>query len=302
MLKPKIVSATTPTNDPTLEPGQENVIPVTPVTPVTAETGTFHKSKTGFLMGKDAENEVTGVTAVTGGIPAEPNMNTVLSPDDWSDENALKLCALLEWADPALWSRKIPGAKFQYAFLLKAVNDLLKINEGPVSVLIVGAYEDPMNAFFNLLKQKEPERFANIQPVDPLVNNYDLSGFLAAYPYVKGTYDLVVSASVLEHVPDDVQFVEDMLSALVPGGILLGTCDFKDSYEPGDPLAPTEERLYTRESLLELFSIFVDDDPESPATFIGGFDWSPKGDYFEYGGVHYSFASFGLRKKLFADE
>lgn len=70
------------------------------------------------------------------------------------------------------------------------------------------------------------------------------------YPELQ--YDIVVSISTIEHVPDDDAFYQKLLRACKPGGIVYITCDFfTDSVHPNEPpvYSTWVNRTYTKEKL-----------------------------------------------------
>ena len=69
------------------------------------------------------------------------------------------------------------------------------------------------------------------------------------------------------------------------------TCDFNDSYRPGDPLPVEDRRFYTQRDLRErMLGVMprcaLVDDPH----------WNCEAPDFSYGGCQYTFASFVFRK------
>lgn len=207
-------------------------------------------------------------------------MNKVLNPAD-SD---LALEHILEMGNPALWGRKIPGALFQYSYLLGMLTELGANN---ANVLVVGGYEDPIADYCH----RTPGQFRYVQEVDPCINGLDLHGFLENHSYVCGTFDFVVAASVLEHVEEDSEFLDDILRALKPDGVALLTVDYKNDWRRGDPLVPTQLRFYT-EYELNCLADYIND----RVAWIEEKDWFPIGNYFHFGGVDYAFAAMTFRK------
>ena len=65
-------------------------------------------------------------------------------------------------------------------------------------------------------------------------------------------YDVVVCNSVLEHVPDDVEFFKKLLNYVKIGGVLVLTVDYNSS---GKQFSGSHLRTYNRKALVELINI-----------------------------------------------
>ena len=213
-------------------------------------------------------------------------LNRVLHPMDDPQWPAAITVTGLDKA--ACWGRKFEGAKFQYAHIMKAL--MLEYPQGAdrLNILLPGGYEDPLRETLTRLG-------ANVLAVDPDVNRMNLRQYVAAHETTAKWYwqaDLVIAASVLEHVRDDAEFLRDIVFCLKPGGLALLTVDFKEGWKRGDPLVTTQERMYTRDSLMALT-----DTINREVAWLGERDWQSRGDYLPYEGLMFSFASIAFRKK-----
>ena len=183
---------------------------------------------------------------------------------------------------PEAMSRKIARANVQQAFVLDTVLRLASGMSRP-KILSIGSYEDTA-AMGVMLSGYE------VEEVDPVLN-YDLGTFLTKPSCVRSSYDVVFSTSVIEHIADDEQFVRDIDALLAPGGVGVLTCDFNDTYRPGDRVPLEDRRFYTQHDLRErLLSVMPG------CTLLGEPDWTCDVPDFSYGGCRYTFASFVVRK------
>lgn len=113
---------------------------------------------------------------------------------------------------PDLMNRKPSRANVQQAFVLDTI---LKLTTQNSKILSVGCYED--SAYFSLQAMKY-----NIFGIDP-VYNYNLHEY---YLNNKTQFDIIFSTSVIEHVENDVQFLDEICKMLICGGYGILTCDF----------------------------------------------------------------------------
>lgn len=181
---------------------------------------------------------------------------------------------------PEMMGRKIPEANVQQAVVLDYIIKLhLYVND--LSMLCVGSFEDTTT---ESLKQLDYP----VTNIDPAVN-MDLATFRMS---TDEKFDIIFSVSVIEHVVNDEQFIEDICNLLSDSGIAILTCDFKNDYKPGDPLPATDVRFYTKEDLtvrlpkvLKRNKCSLFDEPylDDPPDFL-------------YQGHTYSFATFVFRK------
>ena len=79
--------------------------------------------------------------------------------------------------------------------------------------MCVGCYEDSAVASLEYFGYR-------IKGVDPALN-YDLSTYIKKYPQNRGTFDIIFSTSVIEHVEDDERFVREIYDLLSPGGVAI---------------------------------------------------------------------------------
>jgi len=164
------------------------------------------------------------------------NLNKILTDQDREDY-APRVKQMFQEL-PEMMLRKIPRANVQQAFAIETVIDEIKSKNTTLDMLCVGAHEDTALAY---LEKKEYD----IEKIDPVLN-IDLTTF------AQGTnkkFDIIFSVSVIEHVQDDEQFVEEICSLLKKDGLAVLTCDFKDNYIAGDPLIDTCCRFYTKYDL-----------------------------------------------------
>ena len=131
---------------------------------------------------------------------------------------------------PDMMSRKIPRANVQQAFVFDYIqNNFLKTD----SFICVGSHEDTCAAALKTLGY-------NITEIDPSYN-------CSLHEYVQQAniphFDVVFSISVIEHVANDDEFVDDLCKLLKPGGTAILTCDFNNSYQKGQPVPSSDYRF-----------------------------------------------------------
>ena len=126
---------------------------------------------------------------------------------------------------PEIMVSKIPAANIQQAFIFDAVKRFTPAFATP-RMLCVGSYDDSASA--SLKKLGYP-----IEEIDPEVNGLDLNAFFHLPSTKKGSYDIVFSTSVIEHVEDDELFLKQIAELLAPGGVGLLTCDYNDLHKAG---------------------------------------------------------------------
>jgi SAM-dependent methyltransferase len=188
---------------------------------------------------------------------------------------------------PEIMARKIAAANIQQAFVLDTVMRLLpKAPQlaGAPALLCVGSYED--TAAGAIMLGGLP-----VEEVDPVIN-YDLTTFLTKPTTRPGSYDVVFSTSVIEHVVDDEQFLKQFERLLAPGGFGVLTCDFNDQYRPGDRLPVEDRRFYTQRDLRERLLPLI---PQ--CQLVDEPNWRCEQPDFEYSGCRYTFATFVFRKR-----
>jgi len=146
----------------------------------------------------------------------------------------------LEQNLPELIARKIPEANVQQAFVFDATVRLSGKFGNP-KILAVGSYEDTAVEGLKLLNY-------NLESIDPILN-YDLQTFISKPGIEEGSYELIVSTSVIEHVKDDEQFIKAIAYLLKTNGYAILTCDYNDQYKTGDDIPDVDFRFYTQYDL-----------------------------------------------------
>jgi SAM-dependent methyltransferase len=180
----------------------------------------------------------------------------------------------------AMISRKFPDAVFQQALCYGLAKEYLN----PESrIMGAGAYEDPC------VYCLQAEGY-HTDLVDPAINGLTLQDALKSGQYEANSYDVVISCSVMEHVPDDLSFMESIRDFLKVGGVAIMTVDYKWDYVVGEPIPPTEMRRYTESTLKDLTRAV------QGIELVGGALWGPSLNEFNYGGCRYSFAGLHFRK------
>lgn len=200
------------------------------------------------------------------------------------DADREHLSGVIRWMEkflPDMMARKIPEANVQQAWISSKVYEAVSGNRN-ASLLCAGCHED--TAFFALIKD-------HYKPVgiDPLVNGMDLHKFLQNNNGAQ--FDCVFATSVLEHVQDDEQFIQDMCTLLKPDGVGLLTCDFREGWKAGDPVPYSDFRLYTSADIERLGRVL----------HRNGCYWTDKPDTrgepdFHYQGHNYSFMALAFKK------
>ncbi len=186
-------------------------------------------------------------------------------------------------ACPEIMARKIPEANVQQAFIVEAVQAILK-RKPSARVLCVGAFEDTATHYLGSLGVV----IINIDPVE----NIDLAKFHARDPE---PFDIIFSTSVLEHVADDETFIfqiGDLLKKGV-GATAILTCDFNNAYKTGASVPATVVRQYTKKDLLVRLPAILE---TADCKLIGKPTYNGKPDFLYQGHV-YCFASFVFKKK-----
>lgn len=206
-------------------------------------------------------------------------MNTILN--DAQRERYKEDIATLFVHCPEMMNRKYPRANVQQAFVFNQVKQLSDLSS---EILCVGSHED--TACESLIKLGY-----KITPIDPVLN-MDLDTF---YKKSEGKkYDVVFSTSVIEHVPNDELFIDQICKLLKPNGYAVLTCDFNDGYGKNGVTHPGGDyRLYTQNDLLVRFDRIL---KENDCEIFGDIDYDHAPD-FQFGGCIYSFASYVFKKK-----
>lgn len=150
---------------------------------------------------------------------------------------------------PDVMGRKIRRANVQQGFMLAAVEQLV---DGcrEKKMLCVGSFEDTACCALQGLGYQ-------VDAIDPSINN-DLASFRRKHPELSGTYHVVFSTSVIEHVIEDEAFVSDIVAMLVPGGYAVLTCDYRDGWAPGQPKPSSDVKIYTHRDMQRLIAAMGD--------------------------------------------
>jgi len=183
---------------------------------------------------------------------------------------------------PEMMARKIPEANIQQAFVLDTVGEFVRHYESP-KILCIGSYDD--TAFVALR-----EFGHRMDEIDPILN-YDLNTFMEKPSTKKGSYDIIFSTSVIEHVKDDELFITQIGELLSPGGVAILTCDYNDQYKSGDQIPPEDYRFYTQRDLSERLMRLLPD-----CSLVDKPDWECPHPDFTYAGCNYTFATLTFRK------
>lgn len=193
-----------------------------------------------------------------------------------SDRTALQpVIAEMHEKLPEMMGRKIPEANVQQAWTV----DLVR-RTGAKSVLCVGCFED---TGFELLQLENP----GIIGIDS-AHGTTLRQFRQK---LGAQFECVFATSVIEHVPDDSQFIRDLCDCLVPGGACILTADFKEGWKKGQPLPYSDQRFYTATDIARIEKILT----EKGCYFVDKPDTSGAPD-FHYQGHDYSFIGLIFKK------
>ena len=204
--------------------------------------------------------------------------NRVLTPRD--RERLRPAVAELTELCPDIMARKFPEAVFQNAFIFEQARRLAKPGN---KIALIGGYEDPIGPSLARLG-------FDVTITDPQVDGRDSTDVLRD-AFLGGTqYDLVISCSVIEHVAEDIEFVQTLYDLTVPGGVILLTTDFRDGWKAGIPKPTPDVRLYTLERLRLLANALPEGSLLSPAA------WKSEAPYFHYDGATYGFCSIAFRR------
>jgi SAM-dependent methyltransferase len=210
-----------------------------------------------------------------------PRFNTIL------DEKARRLyapaIATLFALAPETMTRKYPAANVQQGFVLAAVLQLCK-DFPRTRILCVGSYED--TALESLLKIG-----IRAEGIDPNVDGVDLDRFISLHPDRRGTFDIVFSTSVLEHVEYDEPFVTGIASLIAPGGYGVFTCDFRNAWVNGEPVPQADFRFYRSDDLKNRLLKAMPD-----CHLVDSPNWDEFEPDFEYEGCWYNFATFTVQR------
>jgi SAM-dependent methyltransferase len=210
------------------------------------------------------------------------NYNRIL--DDRARIEYQEVIARLNRVVPDIITKKIARANIQQAFMLDAVEQFAGRFTNP-RILCVGSFED--SAAVALKRLGHP-----LVEIDPAINKLDLNTFSHLPTTKPGSYDIVFSTSVLEHVRDDEKFVRQMANLLAPGGVGLLTCDFKEGYKIGDAVIDGDYRFYTKQDLSQRLLADLKD-----CELVDAPKWEGDAPDFELGGFKYTFATLAFGKR-----
>jgi hypothetical protein len=185
------------------------------------------------------------------------------------------------WSGEA-FTRKIPEANVQQAWMYAAIHDLVHSKAVPEKprILSVGCYDDTC---WIALKQQG----WNILGIDPVYNS-NLEDYWQNNP--TESFDIVFSTSVIEHVPDDEEFIFQCNNLIKLGGVGLLTCDYKESATKGDCIPGANERFYSYDAMIALAKAIA------PSKLLDVDDWQGHPADFHHAGHSYAFATMGWSK------
>lgn len=184
---------------------------------------------------------------------------------------------------PEIMASKIPAANIQQAYILDAVKHFASQLQLP-RMLCVGSYDDSASASLKKLGY-------TIEEVDPEVNGMDLNMFFNLPSTREGSYDIIFSTSVLEHVEDDELFMSQMAQLLKPGGVGLLTCDYNDLHTLEDPVIQGDYRFYTQKDLITRILPALKN-----CSLVDVPHWESTNPDFIFLGYRYTFATLAFRK------
>jgi hypothetical protein len=153
-------------------------------------------------------------------------------------------------------------------------------------ILCVGSYEDVVAEVLQKLGY-------NITNIDPILN-MDLKEYRKIHP--SSTFKIVFATSVIEHVEDDITFLQDMCYFLEVGGLGVITCDFKPDYQVGDRLPSTSLRFYTL-ARLQMFEALIQKEGCELTTIPTWNESTPDNLDFKWEEIPYTFAGFSFKRK-----
>ena len=201
--------------------------------------------------------------------------------------------ARLEYADvldeierlaPEIVAKKIPRANIQQAFVFDTVRRFAARFSNP-RLLCVGSFEDSAAYALKAVGFQ-------LEEVDPVVNQMSLDDYFKLPTTETGSFDVVFSTSVLEHVKDDGLFMRQIADLLAPGGVGVVTCDFKEGFQVGDPVIGGDFRFYTKADLSHRILGCM-----KGCELVDSPQWNCDAPDFELAGFAYTFATLVFRKR-----
>ena len=212
-----------------------------------------------------------------------PRFNTLL--DDPARAYYEPSIATLWRLAPETMRRKIPRANVQQGFMLAAVEERIRSARSRI-MLCVGSFEDTACLALQTLGYR-------VDAIDPELNA-DLDSFRRDHQEKLGTYGVVFSTSVIEHVLDDERFVRDLIDMTAVGGSVVLTCDYRDDWTPDQPKPSSDVRIYTSADMWRLVAAMPG------AKLVDEPDWNAHAPDFtieEFGRtLHYGFATLVVTK------
>ena len=184
---------------------------------------------------------------------------------------------------PKTMGKKIMEANVQQGFVFDTVHRFLPFYQQP-KILCAGSYED--TASMGLIRMG-----LVVEEIDPMIN-YFLQEYATNPTTQLNSYHIILSTSVIEHDPDDGSFVKCINDLLVPGGVAVITCDYKDGWKPGDAKPEVDERFYTQDDLKVRLLKHMPD-----CSLVDSPQWDcPNPDFHYLGKYTYTFATFVVKK------
>ena len=184
---------------------------------------------------------------------------------------------------PDAMARKIPEANVQQGFVFDTVCHYAKPKKTS-KILCIGGFEDTASMGLIAVGYR-------VEEIDTVIN-CSLQEHFMKPTTIKGSYDIVFSTSVIEHVALDAVFMAQVSALLKPGGIGITTCDFKEGWVMGDSKPDVDERLYTQHDLRERFLPVMSD-----CVLVDEPQWDcPNPDFSLMGIYQYTFATFVVKK------
>ncbi len=204
--------------------------------------------------------------------------------DDAARQQYKPVIEVLHELLPEMILHKIPEANIQQAFVLDTVHKFAGQYESP-EILCIGSYDDTAAAALKKYGHRMDE-------IDPVLN-YDLNMFMHKPSTVKGSYHIIFSTSVIEHVKDDELFIKQIGELLAPGGTAILTCDYNDQYKASDIIPQEDFRMYTRKDFTDRLLPLIND-----CSLVDEPQWDCPEPDFVYAGYRYTFATFVFRKNI----
>jgi hypothetical protein len=184
---------------------------------------------------------------------------------------------------PEMMARKIERANIQQAFGLDTAQRFLA-QHANARILAVGSFEDTAVTTLRRMGYRLDE-------VDPKVNGMTLLDFYLSSKARLGSYDLVLSISVLRESEHDIQFVRMVGEFLRPGGWAVLTVDFAENLVRGTRKPDTDRRPFTSADLSQRFITAMGD-----CVLVDAPSWREGAEDFEYEGSQHGSVGFVFRR------